>query len=283
MTSNRILKWLGRLIVHIIDHEYRGPQGLQGRPGPAGTPVMGPEGKKGIKGDKGDKGDKGQRGDAPDGYESHLEWAATHDHPHEHDGIGASMDADSHERMHNRLVVVERLAVDVVLVVDAINALTPNKLTFVRRAMIRASELWIQAGVQIQTSIRVMEYNVEHVRFDNGPTFDNFWVHHYLNRRGTVTAYIADNIENIGGSEYIGQLAPINVADGAFIVAGAAGGITDGDSLMPEIFNHELGHFLGLEHGVETFMHASVRKQYGREMTANQIAAIRLGVMAGPY
>lgn len=43
------------------------------------------------------------------------------------------------------------------------------------------------------------------------------------------------------------------------IIAGAHGGLSEPGNLTTEVFNHELGHILGLDHDNSTFMRESIR------------------------
>lgn len=183
---------------------------------------IGPMGATGPQGEKGDPGPAGEKGEAV------------------------------------QLIQLIKLPVDVVLVEEPIGEsdVDLNRIMDIRRAMDKVAEFWSQMDIQIQPNISAWRFAEDNLDL-NSTAFAEF---HYQRTTSRLTAYIASNLSVLSNTPgHVGQAGSLTGPQGTAVIAGAHGGISEPGNLTAEIFNHELGHILGLQHDNSTFMRQSIR------------------------
>ena len=135
-----------------------------------------------------------------------------------------------------------KLPVDVVLVED--NEVNLNRIMDIRRAMGRVDAFWAKMDIHVQPNIRAWNHQEDVLDYNS----DELTKLHYNMAKARITMYIGSTLEVLPNTPgHVGQTSPLAGPYGTAIIAGAHGGIPEPDNLTAEIFNHELGHILGLD------------------------------------
>lgn len=162
-----------------------------------------------------------------------------------------------------------KLPVDVVLVENS--EVNLARIMDIRRAMDRVGAFWAKMDIHVQPNIRA--WNQPEDVLDYGS--DQLTKLHYNMARARITIYIGSTLEVLPNTPgHVGKTSPLSGPYGSAIVAGAHGGIPEPDNLTAEIFNHELGHILSLDHDNSTFMRESVRND-GNAVSSAQREILR--------
>ncbi len=147
-----------------------------------------------------------------------------------------------------------KLPVDVVLVSPAWES---NRIMDLRRTLKRTRDFWAAIDIDIQLNISWLQADESTLDYDS-PDFSKM---HYQRGGARLACYVGSTLEVLPNTpNHAGSAATFAGVHGTALLAGAHGGTTDSENLMPETLNHELGHILGLAHDNSTFMRESIRR-----------------------
>ncbi len=193
-------------------------------------------------------------------WEGQEEWAATHDHPHDHDG----------DAITPKLI---RVPVNLVLTY----ADTAN---FTGRPDIEdAIKFFLRQGIDLRVSLHTKSLDPSDLTYAGKGMY---W--HMETAHNGLTGYIGMDAETVGPAEknWVGLAAnKSNILYGTFLVAGASQS-RHGTVQIKDTLIHELGHvFLGSDHRPGTFMDAVISSS--DRVDPDQLLAMQAGARDWGY
>ena len=177
-------------------------------------------------------------------------------------GVAGPTGKTGKDAMDVRLI---KLPVEVVLV--EANSANLNRILDIRRALGEVEEFWAKMEIHLQPTFSTWQQTEDTLDYSR----DEFTRQHYQRASARITLYIGSTLEVLPNTPaHVGKASPPAGPSGTAIIAGAHGGISEPGNLTPEIFNHELGHILGLEHDNNTFMREAIRPEDNNVSTSQK-------------